>query len=129
MNLQKETKLRTDLEAEKKANLELIAKLKTENQNGLEINEKVNLELEQEKRITERLKTEVDGWKDEANIYHNKLTSKFSTFVQHTDHLKIWDLGFFLAFFPHSTYSEINFPDPIAWYPVGLIHYFVVREF
>ena len=76
MNLQKETKLRTDLEAEKKANLELIAKLKTENQNGLEINEKVNLELEQEKRITERLKTEVDGWKDEANIYHNKLTSK-----------------------------------------------------
>ena len=76
MNLQKETKLRTDLEAEKKANLELIAKLKAENQNGLEINEKVNLELEQEKRITERLKTEVDGWKDEANIYHNKLTSK-----------------------------------------------------
>jgi len=75
MNLQKETKLRTDLEAEKKANLELIAKLKTENQNGLEINEKVNLELEQEKRITERLKTEVDGWKDEANIYHNKLAN------------------------------------------------------
>ena len=79
MNLQKETKLRTDLEAEKKANLELIAKLKAENQNGLEINEKVNLELEQEKRITERLKTEVDGWKDEANIYHNKLTSKVFT--------------------------------------------------
>ena len=36
MNLQKEIKLRSDLEAEKKTNLELIAKLKTENQKGLE---------------------------------------------------------------------------------------------
>ena len=106
MSHNKELKRREELDLENSKLTEQVNSLKEEKATGFELNDQVGLDalqralhlipktpmthknnqtsvdLAAEKRLTEKLREEIDGWKDEANIYHNKLTSK-SSFFEH----------------------------------------------
>jgi len=75
MSHSKELKRREELDLENGKLNELVTSLKEEKTAGFDLNDQTSVDLAAEKRLTEKLREEIDGWKDEANIYHNKLTN------------------------------------------------------
>ena len=74
MNLQKETKIRLELKEENVGLVGALEAAKAENEKVLEKHGEVEVELQKETRLAQKLQAELDGWKEEANIYHNKLS-------------------------------------------------------
>ena len=78
LNLTNETKLKEASEAENEKLKETLKQLKQDHEQSLQANTDFEIKLNEMKRKEQKLENDLDGWKNEANIYHNKLfgTSK-----------------------------------------------------